>query len=247
MITLRCEQGSRDWLVARLGVPTSSAFDRIITAKKLDYSSQAEKYKNELLAEWLEGYPLDGGFSSAATERGKDMEEEARARYEFLRDVEVEQVGIVLRDDRMAGASPDGLVGDVGGLEIKCPEAHTHIGYLLNPQSLVDAYRVQVQGCLYLTGREWWDMASYHPSMHMVVERVEPDPDFQAAFGPYLDNFVAELLAGRKRLLEMGLTPAPPLPTAEDFEQMERVREMDAEMLKEQSTLANVDYLRQSA
>lgn len=217
MIVLRCRQGSPEWVRARIGIPTTSKFDKIITAKKLNYSSQAEKYRNELLGEWLSGYPADADFANKWTDRGTDLEPEARAKYELMHDVEVEQVGFIMRDDRMVGCSPDGLVEDDGGLEIKAPATHTHIGYLLNPESLVEEYVTQVQGSLFLTRRKWWDIMSYHPTLKDVRVRVEPDPDFQEAFAGHLENFIAELNAGRQKLLDMGLKPAPPLPTAESL------------------------------
>lgn len=206
MIVLDVKQGTPEWEMARLGIPTASGFKRILTAKTLKVSSSAAEYRNQLLAEWLLGTPLEfgygGGGQNQFMQRGTGMEAEARAFYELQHDAEVEQVGFLLRDDRMAGCSPDGLVGTDGGLELKCPMIHTHIGYLLDPQSLVDAYQQQVQGCLYITGRAWWDLLAYHPNLPPVHHRIEPDPAYQTALGAALDWFVADLLAARERLAE---------------------------------------------
>lgn len=193
-------QGSEEWLLARLGIPTASEFDRILTPAKLQPCAKAETYRNQLLAEWFVGHPIDFDGTVGFMERGKELEPQARAAYEFHRDVEVRTVGFLKRDDEMAGASPDGLVGAEGGLELKCPAIQTHLGYMLNPQDLVDAYRSQVQGNLYISGREWWDIMSYHPELPPVIQRVEPDPKYQAALDTVLNAFIANLLECRRVL-----------------------------------------------
>lgn len=202
MKIIDCEQGSHEWHMARLGLPTASNFNRILTSKTLKYAAGAETYRNELLAETLTGSPLIT-FESYWTERGHEQEPKARMSYEFLRGVEVERVGFITTDDGKVGCSPDSLVGFDGGLELKCPAPHTHVGYLLAPDSLVDEYRHQVQGCLYVTGREWWDLVSYYPGLEPVVVRVEPDPEYQRKLDAALTTFLADLDAAKAQL---GLT-----------------------------------------
>ena len=212
MIVLDMEQGSPEWLAARIGRPTASQFNRILTSKRLDYSSQAEGYLNQLLADWLLGYPT-GWEGDGWTERGTELEEEARAFYEFERGVDVARVGLVLREDGKVGGSPDGLVeatlaGHGGGvLEIKCPAIYNHIGYLRSPASLADAYRHQLQGLLYLTGRAWADVVSYCPDLPTVVVRVEPDAAYHAALAAALDTFVAALDAAKEQLADYKREP----------------------------------------
>lgn len=121
------------------------------------------------------------------------LEPRARGWYAFDRGVPVQEVGFVLRDDGQAGGSPDALVGDDGGLEIKCPAIHTHIGYMLAPEKLVAEYRHQIQGNLYLTGRDWWDVLSWHPDLPEVVERILPDREYHKALHEALAVFNAEL------------------------------------------------------
>lgn len=200
MKVLHMQQGTPEWHQARLGIPTCSRLDEVLTPKTLKLSTSAGKYRNQLLAEWLVGYPLDFGGSSAFVDRGTEMEPEARAYYELQRDVEVETVGFMLRDDEMMGGSPDGLVGDAGGLEIKCPALHTHIGYLLDPSLLVATYQSQVQGYLYITGREWWDILSYNPDLPDVTVRITRDEAYIAALDVALAGFVADLRSARGRL-----------------------------------------------
>lgn len=200
-------QGSPEWHAARLGIPTCSQADRILTPKTLKPSSQAATYRNQLLAEWLFGYPMDWTGASQWMERGTEMEAEARAAYELEMGVDVQQVGLILRDDEMFAGSPDGLVGDDGGLEIKCPAIHTHIGYLLNPDSLADEYRGQVQSILALTGRDWWDLWSYNPDLPPVRVRITRDAEYASAFDKALSAFVANLRTGREMLREYKQAP----------------------------------------
>lgn len=200
MNTIECTQGTPEWSEARIGLPTASRYGEIITPAKLTLSKQSEKYRNQLLAEYLLGHPIDWSGTSYWMERGTDLEPEARAFYEMQFDADVQQVGFILREDGWTGGSPDGLVGDDGGVEIKCPAIHTHIGYLLKPENLVDAYRCQVQGYMYLTDRQWWDMLSYHPDLPHVHVRVERDEAFIAALDKCLAQFIVDLKECREKL-----------------------------------------------
>lgn len=200
MRVLDVAQGSREWLQARLGIPTASQADRILTPARLKPSSSAVTYRLQLLAEWVLGYPIEWTESSAFMERGTELEAEARAAYEVEMGVDVEEVGLCLAPGGMFAGSPDGLVGSDGGLEIKCPAVHTHIGYLLEPESLAATYRGQVQALLWLTDREWWDLWAYHPELPPVRVRIEPDPEWQAAWEPALAGFLDALTYGRERL-----------------------------------------------
>lgn len=200
MRILDVAQGSPEWLQARLGIPTASQADRILTPARLKPSSSAAGYRLQLLAEWVLGYPVEWSGNSAYMERGTELEAEARAAYEVEMGVDVEEVGLVLAPGGMFAGSPDGLVDSTGGLEIKCPAIHTHIGYLLDPESLAAAYRGQVQALLWLTGREWWDLWAYHPELPPVRVRVEPDLEWQEAWAPALAGFLGALDYGRERL-----------------------------------------------
>lgn len=205
MIEVDCVQGSADWANARLGIPTASQFARILTPAKLGYSSAAVAYINELLAEWVLGCPLDAG-ASAYMDRGTSMEPDARKWYAFTKGVEPRTVGVCLTDDRKVGCSPDFLVGDDGGGEIKCPSAKIHVGYLLG--DVAEEHRSQVQGNLWVTGREWWDVISYSPVMPCACVRAYPDPDYQHALTEALGRFCRELEAARERLIALGCQSA---------------------------------------
>lgn len=210
MITLDCQQGSPEWLQARLGIPTASRFDRIITPKAGKPSTQAFGLMCECLAELMLGEPIDGG-DSMWMERGRELEEEAIRWLEFEKDVTVRRVGLCLRDDRMVGCSPDGLIDDHGGIEVKCPGAKKHVGYMLKPDWLAADYRTQVQGGLWVTGRKWWTLMSYNPRIQPVVCDVARDEPFIEKLAACVDAFVADL---KTFMAELGVeqAKAPELP-----------------------------------
>lgn len=205
MLIVQCEQGSPEWLDARLGIPTASNFDRIITPKTGKLSAQAERYIYELLAEDMLGHPIDESASDFMT-RGSAVERSAVEFYEFNRDVLTSKVGVILRDDGMTGCSPDRLVGDDGGLEIKCPSAAVHVSYMLGTDA--DKYKCQVQGALWITGRPWWDFLSYNPELPPVLVRHERDEAFIATLARTVDAFINVLGEARQRLIDGGyVTP----------------------------------------
>ena len=207
MIVLDHDQGSTEWIEARLGIPTASEFSRIITPTgKL--SASRDTYEGELLAEWALGRPVTEFGGNDWTERGKALEPDARACYAFHADCEPQTVGFTLRDeDRMCGASPDALVGEHGLLELKCPGAGKHLLYLAR-EELPRAYAAQVQGQIWITGREWCDFMSYYPGLPALILRIAPDDRFQAALDKFMPEFLEELLAGRERLRSLGVVPA---------------------------------------
>jgi len=194
--------GSPEWDAARLGLPTASQVDRIMTPKKLNLSTQSYTYRNQLLAEWLLGYSIDWSGQSGWMDRGTRMEEEARAYYEFKRDAEVRQVGFILREDGRFGGTPDGLVGDDGGVEIKCPALHTHIGYLVDSAALAVEYNGQTQAYMMLADRAWIDLLSYSPQLPPVLVRVERDQRYISALNTVLDAFLDNLEEARTKLAQ---------------------------------------------
>jgi hypothetical protein len=110
--------------------------------------------------------------------RGTELEPVARENYEFITDNEVVEHGFIMNMNREYGCSPDGFVGDFGGLEIKCPLGATHVKYMRDPQELVKQYWQQIQGCMWVTERAWWDAFSFHPDMNHVLVRVERDEEY---------------------------------------------------------------------
>ena len=169
------EQGTQEWLQARLGCPSGSGFSKLITSAGKP-STSAETYINELIAEAVIGEttPME---NTPWMQRGTELEPFARLNYELENDVEVEQIGFCMHDSLKCGVSPDGLVGLSGGIEIKCPKPSTHIAYL-RAGKLPTTYKAQVMGCLWITEREWWDFMSYHPQLPNLVVRVHRDDDY---------------------------------------------------------------------
>jgi hypothetical protein len=175
MRIIECEQGSPEWLQARLGIPSASSYAKLVTTTG-KASAQATAYINQLVAERITGEPTFFQVTDPM-QRGMDLEPQARTAYEMETGNLVSQVGFLMHDTLQAGASPDGLVGENGGLEIKCPSAHTHVEYLRDGD-LPIKYFQQVQGCLWISGRDWWDFMSYHPKMEPLIVRVFRDEEF---------------------------------------------------------------------
>ena len=206
MIVHDCEQGSPEWLAARLGIPTASEFDKIISPTGKP-STQCDAYANRLLAEIMVGKPVESFEPTGWMDRGNVLEPEAVSFYELQTDREAVAVGFITDDLRTMGASPDRLIGDDGLLEIKCPAPHTHVQYLLDG-AIDRKYYPQVQGQLLVTGRAWADLVSYHPELPPVVIRIERDPPFLATLADLLAKFTRELDAKRLVMIERGYLAA---------------------------------------
>ena len=136
------------------------------------------------------------------TGRGTDMEAEARRWYEFYREVTVDEVGFITTDDGTIGGSPDGMVGDDGGVEIKCRSAKHHMECVLGISDIAD--RLQVQGYLWLTGRPWWDVVAYNPDLPKKIVRTYQDPTVQVAIEKALDEFFVDMEKAEKALAAEG-------------------------------------------
>jgi len=198
MILLDLKQGSPEWHRARLGIPTASQFARILTPTGKP-SSAAERYLHELIAERLLGEQVVD-YESDEMHRGTELESQAVAWYELQRDVDAQRAGFCLTDDRLCGCSPDRLIGEDGGLELKTPTITVHVGYLLD--SVGAKFTPQVQGCLWITGRQWWDLVSFNPMLPSSVVRVERDEPYIERLAGAVKTFCACLDAQEQALLE---------------------------------------------
>lgn len=198
-------QGSVEWFQARCGKATASRVADALARTKTGWGASRANYAAELISERLTGEPADR-FTNAAMQWGTDKEPEARSAYEFYADAAVETVGFIDHPSVvMSGASPDGLVGVDGLVEIKCPNTATHIETLLG-QSVPAKYVTQMQWQMAVTGRAWCDFVSYDPrlpeSMRLFIRRVERDAAAigemekeVAAFLGEIDAKVAQLRA----------------------------------------------------
>ena len=189
------QQGTPEWFAQRLGKATASRIKDIVAKTKTGYSTSRDKYLTQLLLERLTGTVADS-YSDAAMAWGNDTEPFARAAYEAQKGVMVDQVAFINHPTiEMAGASPDGLVGDDGLVEIKCPMSHTHLESLLG--GLDDQYKVQVQWQMACTGRKWTDLCSFDPrfpaELQLVIKRFERDDAFIATLEEEVIKFLKEL------------------------------------------------------
>ena len=198
MIIVNCDQGSPEWHRARAGVITASMFstarERLKTGpNKGDFSAKAKDYAFRLAIERISGQPLDEGFETWSMARGHELEPAARMAHELATGLVIEHAGFVLTDDSLFGASADGLINDDGGSEYKCfvsPEKLRNILLEDDWSTLTD----QVQGCLWITGRKWWDQCLYCPALepvgkHFTRLRVERDDNHIEAMETELMQF----------------------------------------------------------
>ncbi|WP_439259516.1 YqaJ viral recombinase family protein [Lonepinella sp. BR2930] len=198
LITLDCEQGSEQWLTARLGIPTATGIKNIVTASG-QKSSGWISYLAELVAESIEG--TSENIKSSAMERGNLLEPQARMAYEFETGYNVRQVGgVYLNADKDLMVSPDGLIPELKkGLEIKCPKMKTHIKYILE-SGVPTEYVIQVQIALWVTKYQSWDFVSYCPEYQkqpLYLFTALPDPVLMKAFDEYIPQFIKTLKAYR--------------------------------------------------
>jgi putative phage-type endonuclease len=190
------DQGTEEWFTIRIGKVTASRVADVIAKTKTGYSASRDNYMAQLVCERLTGQKGES-FTNAAMQHGTETEPLARAAYEALKDVLVDEVGFVPHPTiEMAGASPDGLVGTDGLLEIKCPNTATHIETLLS-QSVPGKYNTQMQFQMACTGRQWCDFVSFDnrlpAELQLFVKRVPRDEVFIRLIEAEIVQFLAEL------------------------------------------------------
>jgi putative phage-type endonuclease len=190
------EQGSTEWLQQRCGKVTASRIADLMARTKTGFAATRLNYRAQLIAERLTG-TVAPSFTNAAMIHGTETEPEARRAYEFFVDRDVQQVGFVPHPEiEMCGASPDGLVGDDGLLELKCPNTATHIETLLSGV-IPDKYVKQMMFQMACTGRDWCDFASYDnrlpERMRLFVKRIERSAETIAEIETEVTAFLAEI------------------------------------------------------
>lgn len=189
-------QGSDEWKALRLGKVTASRVADVIAKTKTGYSASRANYMAQLIAERLTDTVAEA-YTNAAMQHGTETEPEARSAYEFYQGVTVEQVAFVPHPKiDQAGCSPDGLVGDDGLVEIKCPNTATHLETLLG-QAVPSKYETQMQFQMACTGRKWCDFVSYDPrmpeNMRLFIKRVNRDDKTIAAIEGEIASFLLEM------------------------------------------------------
>ncbi len=193
-------QNSLEWLAARAGIPTASEFDQLLNHKfEVRKGAMPQSYIAKKVAEAWSGSP-SAGYMSIDMEAGHILEEEAKPWYALEYGQTIDNVAFVTTDDGRVGCSPDGLLGDDGGIEIKAPLAHTHTRYLLDGTLPAD-YAAQVHGSMYVTGRPWWKFLSYRRHFPPLLLTIERDEKIQAAIGEALELFLMQFSQAMKRLV----------------------------------------------
>lgn len=210
MKIIPCEQGSVDWMIARAGVVSASEVDALISPLwKARTGEGVLTYKAQKLAEAWIGGPLPSVQGVFDIEQGKMLEDEARPFYTLQTGEEVTPVGFVTSDDGRIGCSPDGLIGDDSGIEIKCPRMETHIRYLLAGEIPKD-YLAQVHFSMFVTGRSTWKFMSYRRNFPPLILTAHRDEKIMTAFQEALNDFFESFDDGMRKLIALnGDLPNP--------------------------------------
>lgn len=190
------QQGTDQWLEARLGKATASRFGDITAVLRSGGEPASRRnYRAQLVVERLTGKPADH-YKSPAMQWGNDVEEIARLAYSLKSGNEVEEVGFIEVSGIEAGASPDGLIGKNGLVEIKCRNTANHIE-ILKKGSMPNQYKAQVQGQMWVTEREWCDFVSYDPVMppnaQLFITRVNRDKEYIESLCKEVKDFLTEV------------------------------------------------------
>lgn len=203
MKVVSCEQGTPEWFQARLGMPTASEFATVLAKGRDGGKSQGRKtYMLKLADELVTGEPMEA-FTNSHMERGKEMEDEARLFYSFMHDCQPDRVGFVLHDSVRTGCSPDSLVGDDGLLEIKTKLPHLLAECRLSGRFPAE-HVAQCQGALWITGRQWIDLAVYWPKRPLLVVRAMRDEEYIARLAEAVNDFNYELEEIAAKLRDCG-------------------------------------------
>jgi hypothetical protein len=200
---INVEQGTRQWFLERLGIPTASMFKSIMAKgrTKGSYGAARRTYMLQLLAERISGQ-VTHHWASEHTARGHEDEPKARCSYSFESGNKVEQVGFVMDDELGAGFSPDGLVGADGIVEIKSKLGHLHLGVMLD-DCVPKEHIHQCQGGLLVTGREWCDFVSYSDGLPLFTKRMHRDEDIISEMRQAIADFNGELALLESKVREM--------------------------------------------
>ncbi len=203
MIIHDVEQGTGEWYQLRAGLATASEFSKLVTPTGKP-SKSVTPYANLLAVEALLNRPAEQFNGNWATERGNQLEPEARGFYAFDTGLEVKEVGFITNDEKTAGCSPDSLVGDDGLLEIKCPLEQKFIDCFeaVYEGKCPADYIIQVQAQIYISGRDWCDLFLFHPDLPKKPVRVFPDKELHAVFESQMQVLLSQKNAMLAKLTE---------------------------------------------
>jgi hypothetical protein len=207
-------QGTPEWWAEKIGKPSASRFNEILTVGGV-VSKQREGYLFDLTAQAVSGL-ITEGFTSPAMEEGKRREDESRKLYEMIYGVTVKQVGIIYKDEkRKYLCSPDGIVNDEYGIELKNVLPKTQVKYLLSGK-MPPEYYSQIQGSLLISGFAKWVFLTYSPGLQPFIIECRRDERFISALAFELDAFTSELQAMISRLHDVSGTKDMPQAAPKD-------------------------------
>lgn len=192
MKIIECAQNTPEWHAARLGIPTASSADKLVTPTGKP-STQMEAYALKLAADLFAGEDTDGWQGNAYTERGHEVEAEARAWLAFERDIEIDQPGFVADDEGRFGCSPDGRIDSDGGLiEIKClPKGHVKaLLHYADKGTLPADYLPQIHMQMLVCDAPYCLRVYYHPQLPKVVERVDREGAWDMRLSGAISNCI---------------------------------------------------------
>jgi hypothetical protein len=227
MIVRQVQQGTSAWMELRAGIPTTSNFDRIMTAGAPDWkgeakgapkaSEQRHKYMHHLLAERILQRPIDG-FQSAAMADGNQFEDRVIGGYELDNLCETERVGFVTTDDGLIGCSPDRFRIGPGriGVEAKSPTPPVHVSYMLAAAGCSHEYKVQLQGQIWVCELDCVDIVAYCPGMPTCTFRMNRDDLYIKELSAHVRAFSGQLEEMAEKFKERGWIKPKEVPAAED-------------------------------
>ncbi|EJF84068.1 hypothetical protein MCU_00736 [Bartonella elizabethae Re6043vi] len=202
------EQRTAEWFQARLGKVTASNVYNVLskTAKGMP-TSKYEDYKIKLMTERLTE-EISQSYTTPAMQWGIEHEEDALREYAFIYDTEITQCGFIQHPTiQMAGASPDGFVGEDGLVEIKCPQSPNHLRFFID-SNIKPEYHAQMQFQMACTGRKWCDFVSYNPnfvgkstSLRMKIKRINRDEEQIEQINQAVEIFLAEIEQEMQKIL----------------------------------------------
>lgn len=210
MRIVECAQYTAEYWQAHRGLPGASSADKVATPGKGDYPASAQTLIAQLISDRFNPmYGMHEETASKAMQHGLWSEPQARKNLEFELDCTIREVGLCITDDGRFVCSPDGLIGDDGGIEMKVPNTSTHVKYMLDG-GLPDCYRPQLHWSLIVTGRPWWIWCSFNHYLPSVIVRVTPD-EFTEKLRANMERFHGEYMAALAKVESMIPPPPPPV------------------------------------
>ena len=193
MIIHDMEQRTPEWFEIRFGKASASNFHNLLTAKTLKRSTSLPGYAYTLAADLFTKGSSNSWGGNNDIQRGRYLEDNAIAQYEFVNDVEIKECGFISDDSGDYGCSPDGLINDDGMIEVKCVNPKDHVENIVNwmkDKTINPKHRAQVQGQLMIGEREWCDLVFYHYSLPSLTCRILPDKEYHAILKPLIDECI---------------------------------------------------------